>query len=119
MMPAEKALQLTIFIEECDTWHHRPLSAEIVHRAHEAGLAGATVFRGIEGFGASSVMHGFRLLSIKQDVPLVIVIIDDEERVRRFLPTLQELIDEGLVIVEDVDVMRCAQPRQAHGDVRA
>lgn len=55
MMPMETALQLTIFIEECDTWHHRPLFAEIVHRAHEAGLAGATAFRGVEGFGASSV----------------------------------------------------------------
>ncbi|MEU1465548.1 DUF190 domain-containing protein [Streptomyces sp. NPDC005727] len=119
MMPTEKALQLTIFIEECDTWHHRPLYAEIVRRAHEAGLAGATVLRGVEGFGASSVMHGFRLLSIKQDLPLAIVIIDDEERIRRFLPTLRELIDEGLVIVEDVEVVPCAVPRQAQGGVRA
>ncbi|MEU1404183.1 DUF190 domain-containing protein [Streptomyces sp. NPDC005728] len=119
MMPTGKALQLTIFIEECDTWHHRPLSAEIVHRAHEAGLAGATVLRGVEGFGASSVMHGFRLLSIKQNLPLAIMIIDDEERIRRFLPTLRELIDEGLVIVEDVDVVHCAVPRQAQGGVRA
>ncbi|MEU1194737.1 DUF190 domain-containing protein [Streptomyces sp. NPDC005813] len=107
MMPMESALQLTIFIEECDTWHHRPLFAEIVHRAHEAGLAGATAFRGVEGFGASSVMHAPRMLSLKQDLPLVIVIVDDEERVRRFLPTLRELIDEGLVIVERVGIMRC------------
>jgi PII-like signaling protein len=107
------ALQLTIFIEECDTWHHRPLSAEIVHRAHQAGLAGATVFRGIEGFGASSVMHGFRLLSLRQDLPLAIVIVDDEEQVRRFIPTLRELVDEGLVIVERVDIMQGADRRPA------
>ncbi|MER6402181.1 DUF190 domain-containing protein [Streptomyces viridosporus] len=107
MRPTETALQLTIFIEECDTWQHKPLSAEIVHRAHAFGLAGATVLRGVEGFGASSVLHGFRLLSIKQDLPLAIVIVDEEERVRRFLPTLRELIDEGLVIVQNVEVMRC------------
>lgn len=115
MRPTETALQLTIFIEECDTWHHKPLSAEIVHRAHEAGLAGATTLRGVEGFGASSVMHGFRLLSLKQNLPLAIVIVDEEERVRRFLPTLRGLIDEGLVIVENVEVMQCAnrEPTQS------
>ncbi|MFE9610709.1 DUF190 domain-containing protein [Streptomyces sp. NPDC006012] len=116
MMPMGRALQLTIFIEECDTWHDKPLSAEIVDRAHEAGLAGATVLRGIEGFGASSVMHGFRLLSIKQDVPLVIVIVDDEKRVREFLPVLRRLIEGGLVIVENVDVPHRASrnPVRAH-----
>ncbi|KMS84011.1 MULTISPECIES: DUF190 domain-containing protein [Streptomyces] len=113
MMSTKTALQLTIFIEECDTWHRRPLSAEIVHRAHEAGLAGATVFRGIEGFGASSVMHGFRLLSLRQDLPLAIVIVDDEEQVRRFIPTLRELVDEGLVIVERVEIMQGADRRPA------
>jgi PII-like signaling protein len=116
MMPMGTALQLTVFIEECDTWHHRPLSAEIVHRAHEAGLAGATVLRGVGGFGASSVIHGPRLLSIKQDLPLAIIIVDDEERIRRFVPVLRELVEEGLVIVERIDVMRRADqgPVQAH-----
>lgn len=113
MMSMKTALQLTIFIEECDTWHHRPLSAEIVHRAHQAGLSGATVFRGIEGFGASSVMHGFRLLSLRQDLPLAIVIVDDEEQVRRFIPTLRELVDEGLVIVERVEIIQGADRRAA------
>ncbi|MEU5598241.1 DUF190 domain-containing protein [Streptomyces sp. NPDC020298] len=110
------ALQLTVFVEESDTWHHRPLSAEIVHRAHEAGLAGATVLRGVEGFGASSVIHGPRFLSLKQDLPLAIIIVDDEERVRRFVPVLRELIDEGLVIVERIEVVQRAErdPVQAH-----
>ena len=102
-----RAICLTIFVDDTDTWQHKPLFTEIVHRAHAFGLAGATVLRGVEGFGASSVLHGFRLLSIKQDLPLAIVIVDEEERVRRFLPTLRELIDEGLVIVQNVEVMRC------------
>ncbi|MES4889678.1 DUF190 domain-containing protein [Streptomyces sp. NPDC096012] len=119
MKPTETALQLTIFIEECDTWHHRPLSAAIVHRAHEAGLAGATVLRGLEGFGASSVMHGLRLLSLEQDLPLAIVIVDEEERVRRFLSTLRGMIDGGLMIVEHVEVMKCADPDPAQSRERA
>ncbi|MFQ6193463.1 DUF190 domain-containing protein, partial [Streptomyces sp. NPDC000405] len=60
MTPIRRALQLTIFIEECDTWHHKPLSAEIVHRAHEAGLAGATVLRGIEATASSAVARAER-----------------------------------------------------------
>lgn len=110
------ALQLTIFVEEADTWHHKPLSAEIVHRAHEAGLAGATVLRGVEGFGASSVIHGPRLLAFKQDLPLAIIIVDDEERVRRFVPVLRELISEGLVIVERIEVVQRADRDPVRAD---
>lgn len=67
-----KALRCTIFIGEDDTWRHKPLFTEIVHRAHEAGLAGATVLRGIEGFGASSRIHTTRLLSLSEDLPVVV-----------------------------------------------
>ncbi|WP_413253633.1 DUF190 domain-containing protein [Streptomyces mirabilis] len=105
----DRALRLTVFIEESDTWGHRPLVAEIVHRAHQAGLAGASVFRGVEGYGASTVIHGYRLWSVKQDLPLAIVIVDEEERIRCFLPTLKELVTEGLVIVEEVEVGRIGQ----------
>ncbi|MET8217700.1 DUF190 domain-containing protein [Streptomyces hirsutus] len=111
MRPIDRALRLTVFVEECDTWHHRPLYTEIVHRAHEAGLVGASVFRGVEGFGASTVIHVSRLLSVKQDLPLAIVIVDEEERIRRFLPTVKELVTEGLVIVEEVEVVRVGQAR--------
>lgn len=100
------ALRVTIFIGESDTWHHRPLYTEIVHRAHAAGLAGASVFRGIEGFGASSLIHTTRLLSLSEDLPLAIVIVDTEERVRAFLPQLDELVVEGLVILDDCEVIR-------------
>jgi len=100
------ASRLTIFIGEDDQWHHRPLFREIVHRAHAAGLAGATVLRGIEGYGASSRIHTTRLLSLSEDLPVMIVIVDSDERVRAFLPELDELVTEGLVIVEPVEVVR-------------
>jgi PII-like signaling protein len=101
-----RAGRLTIFIGEDDQYHHRPLYSEIVRRARASGLAGASVFRGIEGFGASSHLHTSRLLSLSQDLPLAIVIVDDEQRITEFVAQLDELIDEGLVIVDEVEVYR-------------
>jgi hypothetical protein len=100
------ALRVTVFVGEADTWHHRPLYAEIVHRAHAAGLAGASVFRGIEGFGASSRVHTSRLLSLGEDLPVAVVIVDTPERVRAFLPQLDELVSEGLVVLDECEVIR-------------
>jgi hypothetical protein len=100
------ATRATIFVGESDVWQHRPLFSEIVHRAHRAGLAGATVLRGIEGFGASSIVHTSRLLSLSGDMPVVVVIVDEEERVRAFLPQLDELVTEGIVILDAVEVIR-------------
>ena len=102
------ALRLTIFVGEDDQWHHRPLYHEIVHRAHQAGLAGASVLRGVEGFGASSRIHTTRLLSLSEDLPIAIVIVDQEDRIRAFLPQLDELVTEGLVIIDPVEVVRYA-----------
>jgi hypothetical protein len=101
-----RALRVTVFIGESDQWHHKPVYTEIVHRAHKAGLAGASVFRGSEGFGASSLIHTSRLLSLSEDLPVAIVIVDSEERVRAFLPELDELVGEGLVILDEVEVIR-------------
>lgn len=103
-----RALRLTILVGENDTWHHRPLFTEIVHRAHVAGLAGASVFRGVEGFGASSRIHTTRLLSLGEDLPVAILIVDTEERIRAFLPQLDTLVTEGLVILDDCEVVRYA-----------
>lgn len=100
------ARRLTVYIGESDRHHHRPLYSEIVHRAHAAGLAGATVLRGIEGFGASSSVHTTRLLSLSEDLPVVVVIVDAADRVDHFALELDELITEGLVVVEDVEVVR-------------
>ncbi|MFI0911756.1 DUF190 domain-containing protein [Streptomyces abikoensis] len=99
------ALRLTVYVGESDTHGHRPLYSEIVHRAHAAGLAGASVFRGVEGFGASSVVHTSRLLSLSEDLPVAVVIVDTEERVRAFVAELAELVTEGLVTLDRVEVV--------------
>jgi uncharacterized protein len=109
------ARRITIFIGESDRYHHKPLYAEIVHRAHQQGLAGASVFRGIEGFGASSRIHTSRLLSLSEDLPLAIVIVDTAERTERFLNEVADLVTGGLVIVDDVHVHTYAGDDQGGG----
>lgn len=100
------ALRMTVFIGENDQFHHRPLYTEIVHRAHKAGLAGATVLRGHEGYGASSRIHTSRILSLTEDLPAVILIVDKPEKIRAFLPQVEELVTEGLIILDEVEVVR-------------
>ncbi|MCQ9184388.1 DUF190 domain-containing protein [Streptomyces sp. IBSBF 2953] len=110
------ALRLTVLIGENDTWHRKPLYTEIVHRAHAAGLAGASVFRGIEGFGASSRIHTSRLLSLSEDLPVAVVVVDTEERVRAFLPQLDELVTEGMVTLDPCEVIRYVGRDENQGD---
>ncbi len=98
--------RLTIFIGESDHHGHTPLATEIVHRAHRAGLAGATVFRGVEGYGASNHIHTTRILSLSDDLPIAVIIVDTDERIQTFLADLDELITEGLVIIDDVQVVK-------------
>src|SRR3954453_8344401 len=100
------AVRLTVFLGEADTWHHKPLYHEIVSRAHHAGLAGASVLRGIEGYGASSRIHTTRLLSPSQDLPLPVIIRGQENRVRAVLPPLDQLGTQGLVILRPGQVIR-------------
>lgn len=100
------ALRLTVIVGEDDLWHHKPLYHEIVARARAAGLAGASVFRGIEGYGSSSLIHTTRLLSLSEDLPIAIMIVDNAERVRAFLPQLDDLVNEGLVFIDSVEVIR-------------
>jgi PII-like signaling protein len=98
--------RLTIFVGESDHHGHTPLATEIVQRAHRAGLAGASVFRGVEGYGASNHIHTTRILSLSDDLPIAIIIVDTDEAVQRFVPELDELITEGLVILDDVEVIK-------------
>jgi PII-like signaling protein len=99
------ARRMTVYVGEDDTWHHKLLYSEIVHRAHRAGLAGATVLRGVEGYGAgSSRIHTSRILSLSEDLPVVVVLIDSPERIDAFLPQVDEVLAEGLVTLEDVEV---------------
>ncbi len=100
------ATRLSVYVGESDTWHHKPLYTELVHRAHAAGLAGASVFRGIEGFGSSSpVVHTSRLLSLSDDLPVAVVIVDTAERIEAFLPQVDEVVGEGLVTLDEVTVV--------------
>lgn len=96
---------LRIFIGESDTWHGKPLYQAIVERVREAGLAGATVVRGIEGFGADSRLHTARILRLSEDLPVLIEIVDSEDRIRGIMPDLDEMIGEGLVTLETVEVI--------------
>ncbi|GGX01964.1 UPF0166 protein [Streptomyces malachitofuscus] len=115
-VPTGTALRLTVFVGENDTWRHRPLYSEIVHRAHAAGLAGASVFRGIEGYGASSLVHTSRLLSLSEDLPVAVVVVDTEDRVRSFLPELDALVTDGLVLLDRCEVVRPGRRGQGSGE---
>ncbi|HZQ45947.1 MAG TPA: DUF190 domain-containing protein, partial [Verrucomicrobiae bacterium] len=103
-IPRDAAL-LRIFIGESDRDHHRPLYESIVLKAREAHLAGATVLRGPMGFGKSSRLHTAKILRLSMDLPVVIEIIDSEEKIRAFLPTLNGMIGGGLVTLEKVQVI--------------
>ncbi len=98
--------RLTIFVGEADRFGHHNLATEIVHRAQQAGLAGASVFRGVEGFGASNHLHTSRILSLSEDLPIAVVIVDTDDHINEFLPALDDLITEGLVIIDDVLVVK-------------
>jgi hypothetical protein len=98
--------RLTIFIGESDHVGHTPLATEIVQRAHAAGLAGVSVFRGVEGYGASNHIHTTRILSLSDDLPMVVIIVDSVTAIEGFMPVLDELITEGLVILDDVEVVK-------------
>lgn len=103
MTPGEGRL-LRIFVGESDKHAGRPLYEWLVLKAREAGLAGATVLRGIEGFGAHSRLHTAKILRLSEDLPIVVEIVDLAEKIEGFLPTVDAAIGEGLATVEKVDV---------------
>lgn len=96
---------LRIFVGESDRYRGKPLYQAIVETLRERGLAGATVLRGIEGFGAHSRIHTFRLLRLSEDLPVVIEVVDSAERIDAIIPVLDEMVEEGLVTVEPVEVI--------------
>ena len=101
---------LRIFIGESDRSGHRPMYEAIVRAAREQGLAGATVLRGVEGFGAKSRIHTAKILRLSEDLPLIIEIVDNEEKIARFMQTVGDLFEStgcgGLITRERVDVVR-------------
>jgi PII-like signaling protein len=102
----EQGKLLRIFIGESDRWHHQPLYEAIVLKARELGLAGATVLRGPMGFGANSRLHTAKVLRLSMDLPMVIEIVDTDEKIQLLLPHLEEMVLEGLVTLEEVQVLK-------------
>ncbi len=107
----EEGVLLRIFIGEMDTHEGRPLYEQIVLKAREMRLAGATVLRGIMGFGAHSRVHTSKILRLSEDMPVVIEIVDREERLAELMPFLDEVVKEGLITMEKVRVTK-----YRHGD---
>jgi PII-like signaling protein len=104
MMIPEDGCLLRIFVGESDRHQGKPLYEWLVLQAREAGLAGATVLRGIEGFGAHSRLHTAKILRLSEDLPIVIEIVDSAEKIEAFLPVVDGAIDEGLATIEKVRV---------------
>ena len=94
------------FIGESDKWRHQPLHVALLERLRKEGFAGATVLRGVAGFGARSVLHTTHLLRLSQDLPMVVEIVESEDRVARLTAILEEMIADGLVTMEKVKVLR-------------
>ena len=98
-------LLVRIYLGESDRWHGKPLYQAIVERLRERGLAGATVLRGIEGFGAKQHLHSTRILSLSEDLPILIEAVDADAKVRAVLPELDEMVTDGLITLEKVEVI--------------
>jgi PII-like signaling protein len=105
MQIPEDGYLLRIFVGESDKVGHRPLYEEIVLKAREQGLAGATVLRGVMGFGKHSILHTTKILRLSEDMPMIVEIVDSLERIEAFLPVLDRMITDGLVTLEQVRVI--------------
>lgn len=103
-----QGLLLRVFIGENDRWKGKPLYEALMLEARERGLAGVTITRGIAGFGAHSRLHSSKVLRLSEDLPIVIEIVDREDRIRDFLPTCDAMIGEGLVTLEKVEILKYA-----------
>jgi hypothetical protein len=108
-------LLVRIYLGESDRWHGKPLYQAIVERLRERGLAGATVLRGIEGFGAKQHLHSTRILSLSEDLPILVEAVDTEEKIRAVLPELDEMVTDGLITLEKVDVITYRAAPSANG----
>ncbi len=107
-------VMVRIFFGESDKWDHKPLEVALLERLRREGFAGATVFRGVAGFGANSMIHTTHLLELSSDLPIVVEVVDTEEHVERMLPILDEMIRDGMLTIEKVRVLRYApQPKKS------
>lgn len=100
------ATRVTIVVGEADRWEHRPLSEAIVEMLRAEGCAGATVLRGVAGFGRGSRIHTANILRLSEDLPVVILLVDTPERVERVMPRIEEMVAGGLVMTDEVNVRK-------------
>jgi uncharacterized protein len=100
------AKQVTVYVNSNDQWSGRPLYSAIIQLCQSQGIAGASVSRCVEGYGAGHQLHTTRLLELSQDLPLRIDIIDVEERIKVLLPALERMVEEGLLVISDVHTIR-------------
>ena len=96
---------LRIYIGESDKWRGKPLSTALLLRLREEGLAGATVLRAVEGFGANSRIHSAHVLRLSEDLPIVVEVVDRADRIEHVLPIVDEMVGDGLVTVADVEIV--------------
>ncbi len=108
-----RAKMIRIHFGEDDKWQGRPLYQAIVEKCRELDIAGATVFRGIEGYGASTRIHRKHLLSFSSDLPVMVSVIDSEEKIQRLLPELEQMVDEGLIAVSNVEVIKYVHQQES------
>jgi uncharacterized protein len=101
-----KAKMLRIHFGEDDKWQGKPLYRAIVEKCRELDIAGATVYRGIAGYGASTLIHRPHLLSFSSDAPIMVSIVDTDEKIKTLIPTLDQMVDEGLIAISDVEVIK-------------
>ncbi len=106
-----EARLLRIFVGENDKWQGAPLYESIVKRARASGLAGATVFKGVMGFGAHSRIHSSKILQLSEDLPVMVEIVDTEQKLKGFLLELDSMVTEGLVTMERVEIIRYSAGR--------
>ncbi|HEU4430000.1 MAG TPA: DUF190 domain-containing protein [Myxococcota bacterium] len=99
---------MRVFIGESDKWQHRSLAPALLERLRKEQFAGATVFHGVAGFGAHSILHTAKILRLPEDLPVVIEIVDSEDRMARLTEILDEMVGEGLVTMEKVRVLKYA-----------
>src|SRR5258705_11366310 len=119
MKTEAQAHLLRIFINESDRWEGRPLYEMIIRAAKEKGLAGATALRGIEGYGVSGRIHSVRILHLSEDVPIVVEILDQAERIAVLLPVLDKMVAEGAVTIEKVHMLTYRRDHEQIAEIHA
>lgn len=105
MKISTNGMLLRIFIGEADKWNSKPLYEAIINLAKKEGMAGATAIKGFMGFGCKSHMHTAKLLRLSEDLPIIIEIVDSEEKINKFMPLLEEMVKEGLITLEKAAVL--------------